>query len=125
MVKTLVSMLVTLSILIGATIFENVHVKHLFQDFQRTLLTLQDKTENHTANYEDGAAVREYWESKKSVMYVWLPHSTLQEFDYQLNEAIGLLYSKDYPNVISKLEILLAMAENIPQTYSLRLENIF
>ena len=125
MVKTLVSMLITLSLLIGATIFENLYVKHIFYDFQRALLTLQDKTVNQTANYEDGVVVREYWESKKNTMYVWLPHSTLQEVDYQLNEAIGLLYSKDYPNVISKLEVLLAMAENVPQTYSLRFENIF
>jgi hypothetical protein len=49
----------------------------------------------------------------------------LHEIDFQLSEAIGNLYVKDYDGAISKIEVVLCLSEDIPQSYAFGLENIF
>ncbi|MBO5240940.1 MAG: DUF4363 family protein [Clostridia bacterium] len=125
MVKTLVSIAITLGLIIGASCFEIYYVKSTFDLLTQVLLTLHDKTEAQTATFEDGTAVRQLWEEKKETLQIWLPHTAIQEVDYQLYEAVGFICVRDYKNALPKLEVVLGMCENIPQAYSLGIENIF
>ena len=125
MVKTLISIFISLGLLVGFTVFEHRFIVKSFNLLEETLVILQDKTESHTATYEDGTAVRNLWEKKKKSLQIWFPHSALLEFDYQLYEAVGLVYIHDYENALTKIEVVLGMCENIPESYTLRLENIF
>ena len=77
------------------------------------------------AAYEDGVAVQTYWREKKKTLHVCLPHTALQEVDYQLDEAVGCLYVKDYDSALPKVEVLLGLSESIPHSYSFNLQNIF
>ncbi len=124
MYKTIVSILITLGILIGISIFENKHIQKTFNRFDETLAALYDKTEAGTVTYEDGTAVEEFWEKRKNTLHIWLPHAALLEIDYQLYEAVGYLYVQDYKSALPKLEILRGMCKNIPQSYRFSLENI-
>ena len=65
MVKSLISIFVTLALLAGLALFEGIYVDRQFTQFGTELETLIDKTEAETANVEDAKAVRESWESKK------------------------------------------------------------
>lgn len=125
MVKTIISILIALALVFAVSAYELHYVQTTFGLFREMLLSLQDKTEAHTATYEDGTAVQTFWEKKKRFMHIWLPHTAILEIDYQLYEAVGFLYVQDYKSALPKLEVVVGMSENIPQSYDLSLENIF
>ena len=125
MVKTLISIGITLGLIIGASIFELYYVQSTFHLLSEVLLTLHDKTEAQTATIEDGTAVRQLWESKKDFLQIWLPHTAIQEIDYQLYEAVGFICVRNFENALPKIEVVLGMCENVPESYSLGFQNIF
>ncbi len=124
MYKTLASILVTLSLIFGVSIYENSRLKKTFSLFNDALTTLYDKTEKENVTYQDGVAIEEFWENQKNTLHIWLPHTAILEIDYQLYEAVGYIYVRDYKSALPKLEILLGMCENIPQSYRFSIENI-
>lgn len=124
MIRTIISIVITLALLVGAAVYENLHVQASFALFSEAIVALYDKTEEESATYEDGTAVQALWEEQKRTLHIWIPHSSILEVDYQLYDAVGCLYVKDYKSAIPKLEVLMGMCENIPSSYSLRLENI-
>ena len=63
-------------------------------------------------------------ENQKDAARYSLYHA-LQEIDYQLDEAIGFLYVREYKDALPKIEVLIGLSENIPQEYSLHIGNIF
>lgn len=125
MVKTLISIVIASAVLFGVSMYSIVYVNDTFAFFERALLSLYDKTEAQTATYEDGTAVQRFWEEKKKSLHVWVPHTAIQEVDYQLYEAVGFLYVQDYKAALPKIEVVLGMCENIPHSYTLGVENIF
>ena len=124
MIRTIVSIFITLGLLIATSWYESNHVKTCFSNFDKALTVLYDKTEAGEVTYEDGTAVESFWENQKNTLHIWLPHSALTEIDYQLYEAVGYLYVRDYKSALPKIEILRGMCKNIPQSYGFRFENI-
>lgn len=125
MIKTLISIGITLALIIGLSVFETLYVQNAFNEFSTILQGLYDKTISHTATKQDGIIVQEFWEQKKHGLHVWIPHTAITEVNYQLDEAVGFLISQDYINVLPKLEILLCICEDVPRSYSLGLESVF
>ena len=125
MVKTIASILITLALIFGLSFYEICYVQSAFREFHEILDSLYQKTESHAATYEDGPAVRSYWEHEKRTLHVWLPHTMLQEVDYHLDEAIGYLYNDDYSNALAQLEVARELSVEIPRSYSLGVQNIF
>lgn len=124
MIRTIAGLLISLSLLLGVSFYESNRVQTAFQQFNDVLQTLYDKAEAKQVTYEDGTAVEKFWENKKNTLHIWLPHTAIQEIDYQLYEAVGYLYVRDYDSAMPKLEILIGMCENIPQSYRVSFENI-
>lgn len=125
MVRTLISIAVASAILFALSFFSIWYVNDTFTLFERAVLSLYDKTEAKIATYEDGTAVQRLWEEKKKSLHIWVPHTAIQEVDYQLYEAVGFLYVQDYKAALPKLEVVLGMCENIPHSFTLGVENIF
>ncbi len=125
MIRTIVSILLSFGIICGLSVYEIWYVQTTFAEFHEILDTLYQKTESHTATYEDGTSVRYYWEKKKETLHVWLPHTMQQEVDYHLDEAIGYLYNDDYSNALAQLEVARELSLEIPRNYSLIPQNIF
>ena len=125
MVRTLISVFVTLGILIGLSIFELCYVQKSFDEFYEILYVLRQKTDSQTATHEDGIAVRQYWDDKKNTMHVWLPHTSLLEIDLQLDEAIAFLYEKSYADALPKIDVVIGLSLSIPKSYELAIKNIF
>ena len=124
MIRTIASILITSLVIFGLAFYERVRVRTTFDNFQEVLLALYDKVETGEATIQDGEATEEFWEHQKNTLHVWLPHSAIQEVDYQLYEAVGCVYVGDFQSAIPKLEILLGMCENIPQSYRFSFENV-
>ena len=124
MIKTIISIVVSVALLIGIAVFENVHIRHTFELFSQALEALYEKTEAGVVTHDDGVAVENFWEKKKRTLHIWVPHTANLEVDYQLYEAVGYLYVQDFQSAMPKIEILKGMCENIPQAYRFSLDNI-
>ena len=124
MIRAIVSIVITLALLIGVSIYEIYYVQTTFQNFETSLRSLKGKIEREEANHDDGLAVRALWDEKKKIMHVWIPHTALQEIDYQLDEAIGFLYVQKYEDALPKLEVLIGLSENVPKGYTFHIGNI-
>lgn len=125
MIRTIVSAVITLALIIGISIYESHFVKTTFELFHAEVRALKQKTELGDATYTDGLAIRSYWDTKKRILHVWVPHTSLAEIDYQLDEAIGFLYVRDYEAALPKIEVILGLSENVPHGYMLNMGNIF
>ncbi len=125
MIRTIISVALSFALIFGLSFYEIWYVQKTFACFHEILDTLYQKTESHTATYEDGTSVRYYWEKEKRTLHVWLPHTMLQEVDYHLDEAIGYLYNDDYSNALAQLEVAIELSMEIPRSYSLIPQNIF
>ena len=125
MVKTIISIVVTIALMIGLCLYEVYYVQTTFDNFHEVLRTLQHKAAMENASYDDGLAVREFWDEHKTHLHVWIPHTVLYEIDYQLDEAIGFLRIEDYESALPKIEVILGLSENIPDGYILSFGNIF
>jgi hypothetical protein len=124
MIRTLISILVTLLMLLALFITDLCYVQNTFTQFHDMLQTLFEKTETQTATYQDGEITRNFWESKRKILHVWLPHASIQEIDLQLNEAIGYLYQENYEDSLAKIETLICISYLIPDSYTLKWKNI-
>lgn len=125
MLKTIISIVVTLAIILGLSFFEIWYVSSVFDEFSSVLQGLYDKSVSQTATKQDGVAVQTFWEEKKHGLHVWIPHSAIVEINYQLDEAVGFLITEDYPSTLSKLEVLICMCEDVPRSYMFGLETVF
>lgn len=125
MVKTIVSILVSFALILGISFYEIYRVNRIFEVFSDSLVALYEKTEDKEATYEDGKAVRAFWNDKKRTLHVWVPHTSIENVDYQLNEALGYLYEKKFDDALPKIEVLIEMSAKIPASYSFRFENVF
>lgn len=119
------SILITGAILAGFSAFELRYVDKTFDTFYDSLTGIYQKTENCEATHEDGTALQIFWEEKKKILYIWLPHTLIDQVDYHLGEALGYLYQGNFEDSLPKFELLLDMAETIPRAYKILPENIF
>lgn len=125
MIRTIISIIVTLGLIVTLSVYEMYYVHTTFEYFSEILQSIYEKTELRTVTDEDGNALRAYWEEEKKNMHVWIPHTILQEVDYQMNEAIGFIYLDNYDDALPKIKVLIGLAEDIPRAYTLKMENIF
>ena len=125
MIRTIVSIFITMALIAGISAFEFFYVDYTFNRFHDILSSLYDKVESSTATYEDGLTVQKYWRKKKEILHIWVPHNALQEINLQLDESIGYIYLQEYQNALPKLEVLIGLSESVPQSYTFGLQNIF
>lgn len=125
MVKAIIYTLAAITLCAGLFIFTEWYVDKQFKEFSDAVEVLYDKVEKETANREDGFAVRTLWNNRKEKLQIFLPHNDISYIDYWLSEACGLIYNQEYSLALGKLEVLKEIAENLPNSYTLRLENIF
>ncbi len=124
MVKTIISIFITVVLLFGVSIFESFYVENTFEEFSAQLETLYDKTEEQTATRNDALAVRASWDEKKKTLHIWIPHNDISYIDYWLNEGLSLIDTGNFEHALSKLEVLIEICKNIPSAYAFSLENI-
>lgn len=125
MVKSIIYMLTALLLCVGLFIGVEIYVNKQFEEFSSALDELYKKTEDETANREDGYAVRTLWSDKKGKLHIFVPHNDISYIDYWLNEACGLIYNGEYELALGKIEVLKEIAKQLPDAYALKLENIF
>lgn len=124
MVKTLLSIFISLALLVGAAVFETFYVGAQFDKFGDALETLEGKVREENATRGDAEAVRELWEAEKKNLHSVIPHNDISYIDYWMGEAVSYIETKNFDDALSKIEVLITICEQIPQTYSVSFENI-
>ena len=123
--KTLIGLFVALGLLIGCSLYEIFYVTTTIGRVRERTISLFHLTEEGLATHEDGNALRLCWEYEKKRLHVWLPHTSIENVDYHLNEALGYLYQENYEDALPKLEVVIDMTENIVRSISILPENVF
>ena len=125
MIRTIASIFITLGLILGISFYENNRVDKTFNELRATFETLQEKSQLGTATYNDGIVARTFWEKKKETLHFWMPHTALQEIDFQLNEAVGFLSLNDNQGALPKIEVLIGLTNSLPQSCGFDFKNIF
>ena len=124
MVKATLSAIISVLIILTASFLEQAYLNDTFLDFENVVLATYEKSENQTAVKEDVLTVQKLWIEKKRSLHIFIPHNDIREIDLWIAEAVTLVENKEFVDALSKLEVVLEMIEQIPKTYSLRLENV-
>ncbi len=124
MVKSLISMLTVLSLLIVGSILETWFVNKQFKEFDEVLFELYQKVDEEIAVEDDVLAVQKNWLDKKRVLHIFIPHNDIKEMDLWLSESVTLVRDKEWKDAISKVEVLRELSEQIPKTFRVSFENI-
>lgn len=125
MVKSIIYTLVAIALCLGVFFGTQFYIGQQLRQFHSALETLYDKIEDKTATREDAYAVRSMWSDKKSRLHIFIPHNDISYIDYWLSEACSLIYTDEYDLALGKIEVLLEITKNLPDAYSVKLENVF
>ncbi|MDE7330062.1 MAG: DUF4363 family protein [Clostridia bacterium] len=125
MVRAIAYTLTAIALCVGLFVFTEWYLHKQFEEFSTALDALYLKVEDETATAEDGYAVRAMWADKKEKLHVFIPHNDISYIDYWLSECCGLLYNGNYELALGKVEVLKEIAKNLPDAYSVKLENVF
>lgn len=124
MVKSIISVLISLCLIFCGATLENKFVKKQFDEFDIVLETFYEKAENNTANEQDALAVQKNWLEKKKVLHIFIPHNDIKEIDLWISETISLTRYEKYEDVLSKLDVLKTLCSQIPKTFEFEFANI-
>ncbi|MBQ9729244.1 MAG: DUF4363 family protein [Clostridia bacterium] len=125
MVKTAISIFISLGLILIVSYFEIAYVNSTFSDFRELLTVLYLKVQSGKATYEDGYATLTFWEDKKDVLHVWLPHTSINNVENELSEAMGYLRQENCEDALPKIEILINLTHSIPESYAIKIKNVF
>ena len=117
-------MLIVSMVLVFGILFESKFINKQFTDFNEVLCVLYEKVDSETATIDDVYAVQQNWLKKKKILHVFIPHTEIKEVDLWLSESATLVRDKEWEDAISKIEVLKELSEQIPKTFSLKIENL-
>ncbi len=83
------------------------------------------KLDDGTANGDDVSALQNFWLEKKRSLHVYVPHAELKELDLWISEALTYAEYGKNDEAIAKLVVVKTLCEQIPKTFSLKIENLF
>lgn len=125
MVKTFISTIVVALLLCCLAVYESDFTKRQFEELSVVLETLYEKVDDKTAVEDDVYAVQKNWLDKKRYLHIFIPHNEIKEIDLWLAESVKLVRDEKWEDALSKIEVLRELAEQIPKTFAVTLENIF
>ena len=125
MVKSIIYTLVAIALCLGVFFGTKYYIDDQIDEFHDALETLYVKIDEKSASREDAYAVKATWTSKKSRLQIFIPHNDISYVDYWLSEACALIYNEKYELALGKIEVLLEITKNLPDAYTVKLENVF
>lgn len=118
-------MLAVAAILVCGAIYEADFTKRQFEELSTVLETLYEKVDDKTAVEDDVYAVQSNWVEKKKYLHIFIPHNEIKEIDLWLAESVKLVRDEKWEDALSKIEVLRELAEQIPKTFAISIENVF
>ena len=124
MVKSVVSILVAAAILVGGGFAEHFFLKKTFDDLKDTFSDLQAELEAETCTVDDVCAAQDEWLKAKEQLHAFIPHTEIKEVDLWVAECVAFVKEGDYKEARTKVVVIMELFEQIPRTFSVRIENL-
>ncbi len=124
MVKSFISLIVAVVLLLGLTFLEQFYINNTFKEFKVIMVDIYEKIENDTAKKEDVLTAQKFWIDKKEKLHVFIPHNDIKEIELWLAESVTLVENDKKEDAISKIDVVIELIEQIPKIYSFRIENL-
>ena len=125
MLKSLITMLCALFLLICANFSEQIIVQKTFDEFYQIIEATQSKLQGETPTLSDSESLEDFWLDKKRSLHVWIPHTEIKEIDLWVSECVAYTRLGQFDEAITKLDVLKVLASQVPHNFSLLLENLF
>ena len=125
MLKSVLTMLLAVFLLIGATFAEQIIVQNTFLEFEEVIEQTHAKLMAESPSKLDADGLESFWLEKKRKLHVWIPHAEIKEIDLWVSECVAYAQSSDFKEAVCKLEVLKTLTSQIPKNFSLKLENLF
>ncbi|MBQ3572366.1 MAG: DUF4363 family protein [Clostridia bacterium] len=125
MLKSLITMLCALFLLICANFLEQITVQKTFDEFYQIIEATQSKLQGENPTLSDSESLEDFWLDKKRNLHVWIPHTEIKEIDLWVSECVAYTRLGQFDEAITKLDVLKVLASQIPHNFSLLLENLF
>ena len=124
MVKSIVSVIITLSLIFIGGIVESHYIKDSFKDLNRIAVISQIKADEGTISTEDTANLQKLWIKKKKTLHAVIPHNEIKEIELWISEAVKCVKEQNYADASIKLEVVAELTEQIPRNFKFSFENI-
>ena len=125
MSKTILSIIIATAIFIGGGIAEQLIVCKTFGSLKEELSTAYFRLEKSEATVEEMEDLQEKWLNMKKKLHSFISHNDIKEFDLWISEALAYVKLGNYEDAREKIEVAIELAEQVPNSYLIRPENIF
>ena len=125
MVRSVVSALVALALIVGGGIAERIFIENSFSSLEEAFTELGEDIEREVCTREKAEKALEKWLDEKEKLHAFIPHSEIKELDLWISETVGLVEKKDYKEAFVKNQVTLNLLKEIPKTFSIRFANLF
>ena len=124
MVKTAISILISIFILALSGVCEQIYLTRTFDDLHEDFTLAYQKIKDENATADDANAIKSRWLAQKKKLHFFISHNDIKEMDLWLSEAVAYLKLGNTEEAVSKIEVAINLTEQIPKNYLIRFENI-
>ncbi|MBO5285475.1 MAG: DUF4363 family protein [Clostridia bacterium] len=124
MVKSIISIIISVLILVAGALYEQTVVLKQFNEFEATVTDLIKKSEEENITVEEVKNMQKDWRDKKRFLHIFIPHNEIKEVELWISEAISFAEYENYEELTDKLKVLKDLSKEIPKTFLIRPDNI-
>lgn len=124
MVKSVISVIIATLLIACGAVYENYSLKKSFADMTTFIDELIFKIEEDDCTVDDVLSLQTLWINKKEKMHVYIPHAEIKELDLWIAECVSYVRFSKPDEAIAKLVVVKELCEQIPKTFSIRIENL-
>lgn len=124
MVKSIISVIVASLILFLASLCEQNYINATFNELKDSFVVIYNKIESDTAVKEDILSAQKLWISKKEKLHIFISHNEIKEVDLWIAETVTLVENGKKEDALSKIDVVIELMEQIPKSFSFRVENL-
>ncbi len=124
MVKTIITALAVVLLLLVGSILECFFIKDTFKEVDVEVDAVYQKIVDEEASEEDIYNLQDVWLNKKRFLHAFIPHNEIKEIDLWIAETVKLVKDEKWIDALSKLEVVKELIEQIPRTFNISFENI-
>ncbi|MBO4962288.1 MAG: DUF4363 family protein [Clostridia bacterium] len=124
MVKSILSLIITLSIIIFGAFIESFYVKKSFKELNQIAIVCQHKADEQTLSSNDTNLLQNTFLRKRKLLHVFIPHTEIKEMELWISESVKCAKDLKYQDASLKLEVVIELTEQIPNNFKLTWQNI-
>ena len=117
------AVVVTLALILGLGIFEQIFIKTTFEEFNSRLDSFIVE-EDETYDLKQIKETQEWWENRHKYLELFLPHNQLIEISITYGELVGAVAAEDFDSAQALLNRIRQTGEEFEDMYALRIGNI-